>query len=305
MANVPAGATTGSIQVSVNAALGTSGNAFEVPNPTITSISRPQAPASGIITITGSGFGPSDRISPDGLSTVFVGFVQVNGVSGIVSWSDTSITAQLPYNAATGPLTVVKYNATSNGVPITIEGSPTVASLSPAIGPINASVVIHGSGFGDAQYDGTVQFSGINASITSWSDTQITALVPPGDYSGPVNVTVAGITGPTQNFTVNTSAQITDSLGRSSSYTSIMIGGMWLGSDAQGSGCSSCTVRGTIHNDYDSLGNLTASTDALLRATNFAYDTNQNLSSTTAHLDSSTRRNHRLTFTTALASRSP
>ena len=67
-----------------------------------------------------------------------------------------------------------------------------------------------------------------------------------------------------------------------------MIGGMWLGSEAQGSGCSSCTVRGTIHNDYDSLGNLTASTDELLRVTNFAYDANQNLSSTTAHLDSST-----------------
>jgi YD repeat-containing protein len=97
-------------------------------------------------------------------------------------------------------------------------------------------------------------------------------VVPPGTETGPAWVTIAGVNAPSQNFTINTSAQITDSLGRSSSYTSVMLGGTWLGSDAQGSGCSRCTVRGTIHNDYDSVGRLTATTDELLHVTNLAYD---------------------------------
>jgi RHS repeat-associated protein len=287
VANVPAGAATGPVVVTVNS-VPSSDRSFEVPNPVITSISRPQAPAHGTVTITGSGFGPNQWI-PNGGSVTYVGSVDLNGVgAGVVSWSDTSITVQLPSNATSGPLTVTKYNATSNGVPITIEGDPTVTGLAPSTGPINSSVVISGSGFGDTQLDGTVQFSGINATVTAWSDTQITAVVPPGDYTGPVNVTVAAVTGPTQNFTVSTGAQLTDALGHSSTYTSIMVGGTWVGSDSQGSGCSSCTVRGTIHNEYDSLGNLTATTDELLHTTNFAYDANQNLSATTAHLDAST-----------------
>jgi hypothetical protein len=97
-------------------------------------------------------------------------------------------------------------------------------------------------------------------------------VVPPGTETGPAWVTIAGVNALSQNFTINTSAQITDSLGRSSSYTSVMLGGTWLGSDAQGSGCSRCTVRGTIHNDYDSVGRLTATTDELLLVTNLAYD---------------------------------
>jgi RHS repeat-associated protein len=288
VATVPSGAATGPVQVTVNS-VSTSGNSFEVPNPVIASISRPEAPAGGTVTITGSGFGPGDRISPDGISILYVGWVEVNGIAGgVISWSDTSITAQLPLNATTGSLTVVKYDTTSNGVPITIEGAPSVASLSPAVGPINASIVISGSGFGATQYDSTVQFSGISATITAWSDTQITATVPPGEYTGPVNVTVAQVTGPTQNFTLSTSSQITDALGNSSSYTSVMLAGSWLSADSTGSGCSSCTTRGTIHNDYDIYGNPTAETDELLHVTNYTYDASQNLTSATAHLDPST-----------------
>ena len=88
-----------------------------------------------------------------------------------------------------------------------------------------------------------MQFNGVPATISNWGDTQITALVPPGTATGPVSVTVATVSGPTSTFTVNTTVQITDSLGHSSSYTSAMIGGAWVGTDATGSGCTSCTIR--------------------------------------------------------------
>jgi RHS repeat-associated protein len=289
VATVPASATTGPLLVNVNT-VPSQNVSFEVPHPSITSISPPEAPANGVITITGSGFGASDRYSPDGVSITFVGFINVNGVTvGALSWSDTSITTRIPSNSTSGPVTVSKYNATSNGVQLTVEGAPTVTGLAPSVGPVGASVIISGSGFGATQSTSTVQFNGVPATVSSWGDTQITAVVPPGTATGPVSVAVATVSGPTSTFTVNTTVQITDSQGHSSSYTSAMIGGAWVGTDATGSGCTSCTIRGTIHDDYDpSTGNLTAHTDELGRITNNAYDADSNVTSTTAHLDANT-----------------
>lgn len=289
IAAVPSGAATGQIHVTVNSIPNGNGNpAFEVPNPVITSVTPPQAPAGGSITIAGSGFGASQWI-PSGGGIIYVGSITLNGADvGVVSWSDTSITVALPSTATSGSLIVTKYNATSSGTPFTVAGAPAIAALTPSTGPVNGSVVLSGSNFGSAQYQSTVQFNGNLATVTSWSDSQITALVPPGTETGPAWVTIAGVNAPSQTFTINTSAQITDSLGRSSSYTSVMLGGSWLGSDSQGSGCSSCTVRGTIHNDYDLVGNLLATTDELLHKTDFTYDANGNVASQTAHLDANT-----------------
>ncbi|HWZ43829.1 MAG TPA: RHS repeat domain-containing protein [Candidatus Saccharimonadales bacterium] len=88
---------------------------------------------------------------------------------------------------------------------------------------------------------------------------------------------VAGITGPTSNFTVNSTVQVTDALGHGSSYTSAMVGGNWYMTDAQGSGCSSCTVRGMVTDDLDTVGNLLGSTDELGHRTSFVYDANGNV----------------------------
>jgi YD repeat-containing protein len=292
IATVPSGAATGQIHVTVNSVQNNNGtNPFEVPNPVVTSITPPEAPAGGTITIAGSGFGPYQSVSNGaGAGITYVGSITLNGADvGIaVSWSDTSITVALPSTATSGSLTVTKFNATSNGTPFTVAGAPAIAAFTPSTGPVNGSVVISGSNFGSAQYQSTVQFNGNLATVTSWSDSQITAVVPPGTETGPAWVTIAGVKAPSQTFTINTSAQITDSLGRSSSYTSVMLGGSWLGSDSQGSGCTSCTVRGTIHNDYDPVGNLLATTDELLHKTDFTYDANGNVASQTAHLDANT-----------------
>jgi len=47
----------------------------------------------------------------------------------------------------TGPVKVLNYDATSGGVPFTIEGAPTVTSLSPSSAEVGSSVTINGTGF--------------------------------------------------------------------------------------------------------------------------------------------------------------
>ena len=118
VATVPSGTATGQIHVTVNSVTNnTSNGPFEVPNPVITSITPPEAPAGGTITIAGSGFGPSQWI-PAGGGITYVGSITLNGadIGVAVSWSDTSITVALPSTATSGSLIVTKYNATSNAL---------------------------------------------------------------------------------------------------------------------------------------------------------------------------------------------
>jgi len=288
--NVPANATTGPLLVNVNSASSSSGNSFEVANPVIASITPPAAPAGGTVTITGSGFGPGTW---DGNTSV--GSVHLNGLYVTVfTWSDTSITVSLPPSATNGSLIVTKFNASSNGWPITIAGIPTITGLAPSAAPTGGSVTISGSGFGASQYNSTVRFyAGTNvlgptATVTSWSDTEIVAAVPLGAATGPVRVFVASIGGPTANFALNSTVQVTDSLAHVSSYTSEMRGGVWNYSGSTGSGCSSCTVRGTLSDTLDSTGKVLAHTDELGHVASFTYDAANNMASQSAQLDSST-----------------
>jgi YD repeat-containing protein len=293
VAAVPTGAHTGPLLVNVNSvpSQNNSLTQFEVPYPVITSITPPESPAGGTITITGSGFGPGQWYSPDGVSVVYVGFVNFNGVQGgAVSWSDTSITATVPSTASSGNITITKYDATSAGAPFTVEGAPAVASLSPDNGPVDSTVTITGSGFGSTQSTSTVQFKNTQAFVNSWSDTSITAVVPAGASTGPVTVTVAGVSGPTSKFTLTNSVQVTDSLGNITSYHFEQLGGQWNYSRQSGTGCSSCEVQGTLnltkgsatHNDS---ADVTSTTDELTHTTTYTWDSDHNLLSESTPLD--------------------
>jgi RHS repeat-associated protein len=289
--SVPTGASTGPLLVHVNsvASQNNAHSLFEVPYPVITSITPAEAPAGGTITITGSGFGAAEAYSPDGVSVVYTGFINFNGVQSLAqSWSDTTLVTTVPSGATSGNVTVTKYDATSNAMPLGIEGAPTVTGLSPIAGLAGGSVVVSGSGFGPTQGNSTVDFSGVFASVTDWSDTQITAVVPPGSETGPVTVTVAGISGDTQDFTIDGSVQITDSLGHVTNYVTTMVGGAWYPTLSTGSGCSTCTIRGVLNTQYDSAGRALSSTDELQHQSGFTYDADGNLTSTTVYLDANT-----------------
>jgi RHS repeat-associated protein len=291
VATVPSSATTGPMLVTVNSVPSQNNflTRFEVPYPVITAISPPEAPANGTITITGSGFGANESYTPDGVSLIYTGFIHFNGVQSLaLSWSDTSITTRVPSNGTSGPVTITKYNATSNAVSLTIEGAPTVSGLTPSTGPVGQPVIISGSGFGSAQRTSVVMFFGAPATVSSWSDTEITAIVPPGAATGPVGVTVADVKGPSATFTLNSTVQVTDSLGHTTSYTFEQLGGDWHNSFSTGSGCSSCTVRGVLNMSHDTKGNLLASSDELLHTTTYTYDSDGQVLSISTPLDANT-----------------
>src|SRR6185437_7528767 len=146
------------------------------------------------------------------------------------------------------------------------------SSISPVTGGPGQSVTISGSGFGAAQNGGTVTFNTSPATVTSWSDSQIVAVVPDQVTTGPVAVTAGNITTQGPTFTVAFPVGLTDSLGNQTAYNSAPNGGAWVVTSSQGSGCSSCTVRGNIQNLYDGNGNRIGTTDPNENTTLYAYD---------------------------------
>ncbi|WP_263357652.1 Ig-like domain repeat protein, partial [Acidicapsa ligni] len=76
---------------------------------------------------------------------------------------------------------------------------PVIASLSPSSGTVGTAVTITGSSFGSTP--GEVTFNGVAATVSSWSTSEIIAIVPQNSASGPVVVTVGGIQSNGEIFT--------------------------------------------------------------------------------------------------------
>ena len=278
-ASVPSSASTGPVTAVVGGIGSNRDFTFTFYNPVISNLQPPAAPAGGNVTINGSGFG-----SYQGYSTV-----QFNAVTASVrSWSDTSITVTVPSNATSGPITVNVGGIVSNSASFTLIEAISITSIAPTSGPIGASVTISGTGFGPTQSNSLLGFfyQGAQPIITSWSDTSIVAVVPAGTTTGPVSATVAGNSASGPVFTRTSSVTLTDSLGHTSIYTSAIIGGEWQLSDSQGSGCSTCNVRGNTHTTFDAVGNVLSATDPDGNVATNTYDSTNNLRTQTKPVDS-------------------
>ena len=279
VASAPAGATSGPVTVAVNAVSSNTNVSFTAPNPAIANLAPPEAAPGGSIVLQGSGFGPNPG-SAHGT---------INGLNAsVLSWSDTAVTLQVPAGATSGSVTVTTFGVTSNSVPLTVIAAPSVASISPLTGATGSYVTIDGSGLGSQQSSSTVDFNGVVAEVSSWSNTEIVATVPANMISGPVNVTVAALNAAGPSFFVDAVTQVADSNNNLTTYTSTMIGGSWYLSTSQGPGCSTCTVRGDVQNTYDGNGNLLTTTDANGHTISYTYDSANNLTSQTAHLGDGT-----------------
>jgi hypothetical protein len=163
--------------------------------PSITSINPIAGPINSLVTISGANFGSSQ-----GLSTV-----TFNGAAAtiITSWSNTVITAAVPAAAATGNIVVSVGGTASNGITFTVTPpSPNIASLTPSLAQIGASVTIAGTGFSSIQGGSSVTFNGIGTIPTSWSNSSIVVPVPPGATSGNVVVTVGSVASNGVSFSV-------------------------------------------------------------------------------------------------------
>jgi RHS repeat-associated protein len=274
-ATVPSTVQTGPVVVTVGSNQSNNNVVFTAFNPTILSLTPPSSPVRGQVQISGYGFGAYESTSQSTVS--------VNGVGAtVITWTDSSITFYVPQNATSGPVSMTNFGYTSNSVWLNVIEATSISSISPTAGEVGTAVTITGAGFGSTQSDSVVTFDGVTAtSITSWSDNQIIAVVPSGASTGDVTVLVAGNTvlGPT--FTVSASATLFDSLGNQSTFAAAIAGGKWVVTNAQGSGCSSCTVRGNYTYQYDAYGNVLSTSDPLGNVTSNAYDSKNNLTQVT------------------------
>ena len=267
-ASTPPGA--GPVVVTVGSISSPSIVTFTAIEPTISSLSPPASQPLSLVTLNGIGFGASEGTSQ----------VSFNGTAAWAqSWSDTSVTVQVPSNATNGPVTVTVDGVTSNSVSFSLLEALSVTSISQNVGPVGTTVTISGTGFGPTQSNSIASFYGAAATVSSWSDTQIVATVSDGSSSGPVTVTVGTVAAQGPWFTLSSSVTLTDSLGNPTTYTAEVIGDRWLPVSSQGSGCSSCTMRGTITQTYDSRGNVLTKTNELGAKTSYTYDSNNNLTS--------------------------
>ena len=283
----PSNVTTGPVTMVVNTVPSTNNPTFVVTNPAIGTLSPPSGSTGSTITITGSG------LATTGLTTQ----VFFNGLAGtVISATSGTVTAFVPQNATSGPVSVLVGTLSSNTMQFTVEQPPAISLVSPNEGPFGPSgttapITITGSGFGATQSNSTVNFylSTTAPQIQSWSDTAISVWVPNDAGTGPLTVTVGNVTATAPSwFYVNRQTVLTDSLGNQTSYSFQSQGGYWFTAQSVGPGCVTCSVRGNITNTGDSNGNILTSTDDLSNTTTYTYDSLNDMMSASKPLNVNT-----------------
>lgn len=183
---IPAGATTGKVTVTTPGGVATSVGDYTISaTPSITGLSAISGTVGDTITISGTGF----------LSAYSVAFGSGSAFFEVLS--DMLISATVPADATTGPITVTTPYGTalSDTFTVNIPGAaPTITSFTPASGYIpefsdgvGASVTITGTGFTGAT---SVKFNGVSQlTYTVVNDTTITTRVPAGATTGQISVT--------------------------------------------------------------------------------------------------------------------
>ncbi|MFN5026249.1 MAG: IPT/TIG domain-containing protein [Bacteroidota bacterium] len=187
---VPAGATTGPIQITNSFGTGTSAFNFTViPAPTIASFSPTSGTFGSAVTITGTGFTWATGVRFNGQNAAFT----------VVN--NTTINTTVPAGATTGNIRVTNgTDSVESSSPYTVFPAPTVSSFTPSTGPAGTTVTITGTDFNAVT---NVRFNGVNSSFTVNSTTTITATVPAGASTGAITVVNGSGTGTSgTNFTV-------------------------------------------------------------------------------------------------------
>jgi IPT/TIG domain/Bacterial Ig-like domain (group 2)/Galactose oxidase, central domain len=196
---VPSGATTGNIVVTVAGVPSAGTNFIVYVTPTITSVSPSSGAIGASVTIAGSNFQANQSNST----------ITFNGVAAApTTWTNTQIKAPVPTGATTGNVVVTVDGLASTGKTFTLKPTPTIAGVSPNFGAVGILVSITGTNFGTSQGSGTVTFNGTTATPTSWSPTQISAMVPSGATTGALVVTASGLGVSGGTFTVETVSSI-------------------------------------------------------------------------------------------------
>ncbi|MCG8604962.1 IPT/TIG domain-containing protein, partial [bacterium] len=187
-AEVPEGATTGSVSVTNQAGSGASAGDFTVTLiPSISSFSPTEGTSGTEVTITGVNFTGATEVAFNGIPT-----------SIFTVDADSILRANVPLGATTGNVSVTNGDGTgqSAAVFIIIE-PPTLMSFAPSSGPVGTEVTVLGDNLDNVT---EVLFNGEPAiSLIIDSDTQLRATVPAGATSGPISATNPGGTAVSSN----------------------------------------------------------------------------------------------------------
>ena len=197
---VPSGATTGPIAVTNAVGAGHSANNFTVSS-TAAPVVSGFSPTSGLpntpVTITGNHFSGTSNVTFNGQAANFT----VN--------SDAQITASVPSGATTGPISITTPQGTgSSFANFTVTTGPGISSFSPTSGRAGTTVTINGVGLSGTTNVSLNGITGVpSASFTIISDSQVTATVPSGATTGPINIISSSKSlSSSANFTVLSSA---------------------------------------------------------------------------------------------------
>jgi hypothetical protein len=195
LASVPAGATTGPISVTTAQGTDTTLTVF-----TVTATAAPVV--TGFSPKTGE---PGATVEIQGTNLAGATTVRFNGAEASFRILAGSLSATVPANATTGPITVM----TPSGTFVTTEmftvtrlAGPIITAFSPTSGAAGSSVQISGTNLVGVT---AVKFNGADASFFS-SGSSLNAIVPSTATTGPITV----ITGSGTN---TTAAQFTVTLG--------------------------------------------------------------------------------------------
>lgn len=158
--------------------------------------------SSGVTATTGTGaFINKDTSPADGSGT---GIYWAPGTLSTAPLGTLIIVLDTNFIANTGDGSSVAYLA--NLIGYMNSPPPYITLLTPNSGPVGTSVVIAGGNFGATKGTSTVTFHGtLVTSITSWSGSSITAIVPAGTTTGNVVVTVNGVNSNGVLFTITAS----------------------------------------------------------------------------------------------------
>jgi len=180
-----------SLTVATVLVVGVAGPAAAADPPTITSFSPTSGSVGTVVTIVGTNF----------IDVTGVNFK--NAAAPFTVNSSAQISATVPSGATSGKISVITLSGTahsSTNFAVTPPGAPTIASFSPASGPVATSVTITGTNLTGVS---DVKFKNTSTTFTMDSSTQITAIVPSGALTGPITVTnPSGTATSSSNFTV-------------------------------------------------------------------------------------------------------
>ncbi|UGS36913.1 IPT/TIG domain-containing protein [Capillimicrobium parvum] len=178
--------------------------------PTISSFAPATGPAGTPIVITGTNLTGATAVTFGGVPAAAF---TVN--------SPTTITATVPANAVSGPITVTTPNGSASSTAnFAVSPPPTITSFTPTSGKVGTQITVTGTNLTGAT---ALTVGGAAATgVTVSSPTQLTATIPPGAGAGTLQVTTPGGSGSSSSaFQVIHSRRVSLSLTRTRARGSV------------------------------------------------------------------------------------